>query len=34
LFESPAHDFTALLPIDDAGLVLDYPQLFTRAYPL
>lgn len=33
-FESPAHDFTAVLPIDDAGLVLDYPQLFTRAYPL
>lgn len=33
-FESPAHDFTALLPIDDAGLVMDYPQLFTRAYPL
>jgi hypothetical protein len=32
-FESPAHDFTALLPIDDAGLVLDYPQLFARAYP-
>jgi uncharacterized protein len=34
VFESPAHDFTALLPIDDAGLVLDYPQLFMRAYPL
>jgi hypothetical protein len=33
-FESPAHDFTALLPIDDAGLVIDYPQLFMRAYPL
>lgn len=32
-FESPAHDFTALLPIDANGLVLDYPQLFTRAYP-
>ena len=32
-FESPAHDFTALLPIDDAGLVLDYPQLFARVYP-
>ena len=32
-FESPAHDFTALLPTDDDGLVLDYPQLFTRAYP-
>lgn len=34
VFESPAHDFTAALPIDDAGLVLDYPQLFRRAYPL
>jgi hypothetical protein len=33
LFESPAHDFTALLPIDGDGLVLDYPRLFTRAYP-
>jgi len=33
-FESPAHDFTATLPIDDAGLVLDYPQLFARVYPL
>ena len=33
-FESPAHDFSALLPIDDDGLVLDYPQLFRRAYPL
>ena len=33
LFESPAHDFTALLPIDGDGLVLDYPQLFRRAYP-
>jgi hypothetical protein len=33
LFESPAHDFTALLPIDDAGLVLDYPRLFARVYP-
>jgi uncharacterized protein len=33
-FESPAHDFTALLPIDGDGLVLDYPQLFKRAYPL
>ena len=33
-FESPAHDFTALLPIDGDGLVLDYPQLFRRAYPL
>jgi hypothetical protein len=32
-FESPAHDFTALLPIDGDGLVLDYPQLFRRAYP-
>jgi hypothetical protein len=32
-FESPAHDFTALLPIDSDGLVLDYPQLFRRAYP-
>jgi uncharacterized protein len=32
-FESPAHDFTALLPIDGDGLVLDYPHLFTRAYP-
>ena len=31
--ESPAHDFTALLPIDGDGLVMDYPQLFTRAYP-
>jgi len=33
-FESPAHDFTSLLPIDGDGLVLDYPQLFRRAYPL
>jgi len=33
-FESPAHDFTALLPIDGDGLVLDYPQLFRRAFPL
>jgi len=33
-FESPAHDFSAVLPIDDDGLVLDYPQLFRRAYPL
>jgi hypothetical protein len=33
LFESPAHDFTALLPIDGDGLVLDYPRLFTRVYP-
>lgn len=33
-FESPAHDFSATLPIDDAGLVRDYPQLFLRAYPL
>ena len=33
VFESPAHDFTALLPIDGDGLVLDYPQLFRRAYP-
>ncbi len=33
-FESPAHDFTALLPIDGDGLVLDYPQLFRRVYPL
>jgi hypothetical protein len=33
-FESPAHDFAALLPIDGDGLVLDYPQLFARAYPL
>jgi hypothetical protein len=33
-FESPAHDFTASLPIDGDGLVLDYPQLFRRAYPL
>ncbi len=33
-FESPAHDFTALLPIDGDGLVLDYPQLFRRAYPI
>jgi len=33
-FESPTHDFTALLPIDGDGLVLDYPQLFRRAYPL
>ena len=32
-FESPAHDFSALLPIDDDGLVLDYPQLFRRVYP-
>ena len=32
-FESPAHDFSALLPIDGDGLVLDYPQLFRRAYP-
>ncbi len=32
-FESPAHDFTALLPIDGDGLVLDYPQLFTRVHP-
>jgi len=33
IFASPAHDFTAVLPVDDAGLVMDYPQLFTRAYP-
>jgi hypothetical protein len=33
-FESPAHDFTAMLPIDGDNLVLDYPQLFRRAYPL
>jgi hypothetical protein len=33
-FESPAHDFTASLPIDGDGLVLDYPQLFRRVYPL
>jgi len=33
VFESPAHEFTAVLPIDDAGLVLDYPQLFLRVYP-
>ena len=33
-FESPAHDFSALLPIDSDGLVLDYPQLFRRIYPL
>ncbi|MGH6960632.1 MAG: putative glycolipid-binding domain-containing protein, partial [Dongiaceae bacterium] len=32
-FESPAHDFTALLPIDGDGLVMNYPQLFARAYP-
>ena len=32
-FESPAHDFSALLPIDDDGLVLDYPQLFRRVFP-
>jgi uncharacterized protein len=32
-FESPAHDFRALLPIDGDGLVLNYPQLFRRAYP-
>jgi len=32
-FESPAHDFTALLPIDGDGLVRDYPQLFRRVYP-
>ena len=31
--ESPADDFTALLPIDGDGLVLDYPQLFRRVYP-
>jgi hypothetical protein len=29
-FESRAHDFTADLPVDDDGLVLDYPGLFRR----
>ena len=32
-FESPAHDFAALLPIDGDGLVLDYPELFQRVHP-
>lgn len=29
-FESPSHDFTADLPVDEDGFVLDYPGLFRR----
>jgi hypothetical protein len=32
-YENVDSDFTAELPLDDAGLVLDYPGLFRRVWP-
>ena len=32
-FESLTGDFTADLPVDASGLVLDYPGLFRRIWP-
>jgi uncharacterized protein len=32
-FEMPSIDFTAEIPVDDDGFVLDYPELFQRLYP-
>jgi len=32
-YENVDDDFTAELPLDDAGLVLDYPGLFRRVWP-
>lgn len=29
-YENTTNDFTAVITVDDAGLVLDYPGLFTR----
>lgn len=33
-YQSPAHGFTAELPVDADGLVVDYPPFFERAWPL
>lgn len=33
-FEAPDDGFTAELPVDAAGLVLDYPGLFRRVWPV
>jgi len=32
-FEDPSISFSADLPVDEDGLVLDYPDLFRRIYP-
>jgi hypothetical protein len=32
-FESLSSEFTANLPVDAGGLILDYPQLFARVWP-
>ena len=33
-FEALDGEFTATLPVDADGLVLDYPGLFRRAFPI
>ncbi|MBC7812898.1 MAG: putative glycolipid-binding domain-containing protein, partial [Burkholderiales bacterium] len=32
-FEMPSIDFSADIPVDDDGFVLDYPDLFRRVWP-